>query len=170
MSLDVLKKLAKSNKDNVALPFWVSIKNLSLPAYECINKLKTERLEYISRHNKSINYKKKSLYQISASEVARAIGAATTTLISTSAYSAELKLYLERINNDLQKEKELRLSKHQKTLSAGMKQRKKDEIAKELQVTRDELINLKKQHAEKQLITILNNLSLPVKQKLGINI
>ena len=51
-----------------------------------------------------------------------------------------------------------------------MKQRKKEEISKELQLLREELIMLKTKNVETQIEKILNSLSLPVKQKLGINI
>lgn len=170
MSLRILKKLANDGAKNTPLPTWVSGRNLSLRAYECINKLNLERLKYISTHNKLSDYKKKNVYQISASEVARTIKAATPTLISTSAYSSALSDYLRSINKELEKEKELKLSKHRKTLSSGMKQRKKDEITNELQIVRSELERLKKQNTEDQIKRVLETLSLPVKRKLGIDV
>jgi len=109
------------------------------------------------------------LYQISASEVARKVGCATVTLNNTSAYSLEFKAYLARINEDLEFEKTKKVDKHKKTLSSGMKQRKKDEISSELQRVRKELEELKKKNAEEQVLSALKALSLPVKYKLGID-
>lgn len=169
MSINTLRKLALNKNNDGTLPDWVSTKNVSLAAYECINQFKVERLKYISIHNKAKDYKKKGLYLITATEVAKFIGTATTTLICTSAYSSKLKSYLDKVNSELEVEKELKLSKHLKTLSAGMKQRKKEEISKELQLLREELTILKTKNVETQIEKILNTLSLPVKQKLGIN-
>lgn len=107
MSLNYLKKRAIKAETNKPLPKWVSDKNITKKAYECINKLKSERLRYIEQHNKAKDYLKKSLYQISASEVAKTIEVATTTLISTSKYSDDLKNYLDEVNQELEAAKEI---------------------------------------------------------------
>jgi ribosomal protein S20 len=169
MSLNTLRHLSNAAKNIKTLPEWVSRKNMSFAAYQRINELKIERLQYISTHNKFKDYKKKSLYQISASEVARAIGAATTTLISTSAYSQNLKNYLDETNKFLNNNKESKLKTHIKNLGSGLKQQKKDVLLEKLQSTQEEFAALKKQNASDQVKIILNALSLPVKQKLGIN-
>ena len=93
------------------------------------------KLDFIAKHTKVNDYKAKGNYQITASEVARHIKVATTTLISTSAYSKALKSYLEIVNSELEITKEARLNKHKKTLNSGLKQYKKDEIRIELQNT-----------------------------------
>lgn len=168
MSLNYLTKRAISKNNKSALPDWVSEKNATLLAYKNIIQLKAEKLEYIAKHNQAIDYKKKGNYQITAAEVARNIKIATTTLISTSAYSTDLKLFLESINKDLESRKSTTLNTHKRTLAAGMKQRKKDEIRVELQKAKAELGELKKKNATEQVKYVLNALSLPVKQKLGI--
>lgn len=170
MSLKSLSKIAYSKSKDLNLPCWVSEKNITFAAYEYINQLKTEKLDYIAKHNKVNDYKAKGNYQITASEVARHIKVATTTLISTSAYSKELKNYLDSINMKLDEEKSLRLIKHSKTLSSGFRQHKKDEIRIELQNTRKELEELKHKNAIEQATLVLKSLALPIKQKLGINI
>ncbi len=142
----------------------------SLVAFNNINQLKLERLNYIAIHNKVNDYKKKGVYQINASEIARLIGSATTTLISTSAYSSALKGYLDNVNLELNNAKEKKLKTHSKTLSAGIKQRKKDELLSELQYTKSELQKLKQANALEQAQQVLSTLSLPIKQKLGISI
>jgi len=170
LSLNNLKRRAKAATNNTPLPNWVSSKNISLIAYESINKLRDERLKYIAVHNQAKDYKKKTFYHISASEVARSINVATTTLISTSKYSVDLKGYLEEINQLLENAKEKKLETHCKTLSAGTKQHKKDEILQELQSTRAELEELKKRNATEQAKNILAVLSLPIKRKLGMDV
>jgi len=170
MTLNLLRKVAdKHKKKNTDLPSWVSKKNVTFDAYQCIKKLQLDRLRYISAHNKSSHFKAKKLYQISASEVARDIGCATTTLISTSAYSVCLKEYLVTVNKELDSEKNKKLSRHKRTLASGMKQRKKDELTKELQAVKKERDKLKKQNVEEQVLSVLNAISLPVKYKLGID-
>ena len=170
MSLDILKRRAKVVESSKPAPDWVSAKNVSLAAYKCINRCKDERLKYISQHNKIMDYKKKGLYQINASEIARSIGAATPTLISTSAYSSGLKRYLDEVNQMLENVKDKKLKTHLKTLSGGLKQRKKDELRLELQSIRVELEALKKSNAIEQAEKVLASLSLPIKQKLGMNV
>jgi hypothetical protein len=170
MSLKNLSKIAHSKSTELALPSWVSEKNITFAAYNYIEQLKTMKLDFIAKHNRVNDYKVKGNYQITASEVARNIKVATTTLISTSAYSKDLKNYLDSINMKLEEEKSLRLSKHRKTLSSGLRQHKKDEIRIELQNTRKELEELKNKNAIEQATLILKSLALPIKQKLGINI
>ena len=170
MSLQALIRLKKIAELNKPWPDWVSNKNHSIKAFERINHLKIERLEFISTHIKPIDYKKRGNFQISASEVARDIGIATTTLISTSAYSPGLKKYLDECNLHLEYEKKMRLNTHLKTLSVGLRQKKKDEIRLELQRIREEIVALKKRNALVQAQEILSQLALPIKQKLGFDV
>lgn len=170
MSLKALSNIAHSKSSEIALPSWVSEKNITFVAYQYINQLKTDKLEFIAKHNKLNDYKTKGNYQITASEVARHINVATTTLISTSVYSKNLKNYLDSVNTKLQEEKSLRLSKHAKTLSSGLRQHKKDDIRIDLQNTRKELETLKQKNAIEQAKLVLESLALPIKQKLGISI
>ena len=170
MSLKSLSKIAESKSKEILLPSWVSKKNITFAAYQYINQLKIVKLDFIAKHSKVNDYKAKGNYQITASEVARHIEVATTTLISTSVYSKDLKSYLDSINTKLQEEQLFRLSKHKKTLSSGLRQQKKDEIRIDLQNTRKELEELKRKNAIEQATLVLKSLALPIKQKLGINI
>lgn len=170
MSLKSLSKIAHSKSTNLALPNWVSEKNITLAAYKYINKLNTEKLDFIAKHNKVNDYKTKGNYQITASEIARYIEVATTTLISTSVYSKDLKNYLNSTNVKLEEEKSLRLSKHRKTLSSGIRQHKKDEIRIDLQNTKKELEKLKQKNAIEQATMVLKSFALPIKQKLGVDL
>jgi hypothetical protein len=170
MSLKTLSLIAHSRSGDLALPNWVSEKNKTFAAYQYINKLKEIKLDFIAKHNKVNDYKAKGNYQITASEVARHIQVATTTLISTSAYSKNLKNYLDTINVELEQEKSTKLSRHRKTLSSGLRQHKKDEIRIELQNKLKELEVLKQKNAIEQATFVLRSLALPIKQKLGINV
>lgn len=168
MSLKNLIKIAEAKSNNSELPNWVSEKNITIFAFNYINQLKKGKLDFIGKHNKVNDFRVKGKFHISASEIARHINVATTTLISTSAYSKDLKSYLDSVNVELEKAKELKFSKHKKTLHAGLKQHKKDEIRIELQITRKELKELKEKNAIEQARLILESLGLPIKHKLGI--
>lgn len=170
MSLDILRRRAQEGKDTEPLPDWVSQRNITLPAYQCINAIKQERLKYIIKHGQIKDYKKKGLYQITASEVARAIGVATTTLISSSAYSFKLKRYLDDINKELEQKKNHKIIIHKRTISGGLQQRKKDELKIELGKTKTELKVLKKRNAHEQVSALLAELPLPIKRKLGLDV
>ncbi len=165
-----LESRVKKAQESDVLPDWVSAKNVSLAAYEYIRELKKERLNYIKRHNQLKDYKKKGHYQISGSEIARYIGVATTTLISTSSYSAAFKKYLGGINEELTQAKDSKLDTHKRTRMAGTQQRKKDEIKQELKSTRADLEKFMKNNAKEQVEQILGMLPLPIKRKLGLDV
>lgn len=170
MSLDNLKKISRRVKSNIPIPTWVKDTNISRKAYNTINQSKIEKLQYISTHNLSIAYKRKKDYLIVASDIARKLGVAPTTLISTSSYSIELKNYIDQINQELLIAKDAKLKTHKKTLSGGTKQRKKDELRLELQKTKLILDKLQKQNAKEQVEYVLQELPLPLKRILGLNV
>lgn len=163
----LLSQHLKGKKKTKKFPDWVSEDNLSMKAVEKIEELKILRLHYINSHNKVSEYKIKKNWQISAGEVARSIGAAKTTLISTSTYSKELKTFLDLANKSLDEAREKKLSVHKRTLQAGIKQKKKEELIDQVQMLRSELNKLRKENVEKQIQEIIKGLSLPVKKKLG---
>lgn len=168
MFLEQLKSRAEDKKNNKPQPDWVSEKNITLRAYQLINQLKTERLQYIQKHNKVSDFEKKKLYQISATEVASGLEVATTTLISTSRYSSSLKAFLNEVNQELENAKSKKLETHKKTLAVGTRKRKKDELVLELQKTRAELGELKIRNAVEQAKYVLKELPLPIKRALGL--
>ncbi|NOS96916.1 MAG: hypothetical protein HOP25_00390 [Methylotenera sp.] len=168
MSLEAIKRRSKSQNENKPNPQWVSERNASFRAFECINQFKVEKLQYISVHNQIKDYKNKKSFQITASEIARKTNTAVTTLISTSVYSIGLKSYIDEVNLELLKAKEKKISIHQKSYSSSLKQQKKDEIRIQLQNTIFELENLKKKNALDQARLILSSIPLPIKHKLGI--
>lgn len=170
MFLEQLKKRAQEKINKKPLPDWVSEKNLTIEAYQLINQLKAERLLYIQKHNKVSDFETKKVYQISANKIANSLGVATTTLISTSKYSPSLKAFLNEVNRELEDSKNKKLETHKRTLTAGIRKRKKDELVLELQKARIELDQLKIRNAEEQVKQVFANLPLPLKRKLGINV
>jgi len=170
MSIILLrKKAAQQKKMAVESDDWVSENNLTSKIVECIQKLKVEKLQYIASHNMTSHYKIQKHYRVIPAEVARRVGCAVTTLTHSSAYSDNVKEYIQKINEELELEKRKKIKTHKSTLSAGMKQRKKDEISRELQMVRKDLEELKKKNAEEQVLLVLKSLSLPVRNKLGID-
>lgn len=77
---------------------------------------------------------------------------------------------MDQTNIDLKHEKNKRLNTHAKTLSTGLNQHRKNELLVELQKVNSELKILKQANALLQAKEIINSLSLPIKQKLGINL
>lgn len=170
MSLDLIKKRVNDKKNNPHNPSWVSDTNITLKVYELINKLKSERLQYIQNHNNKTDYQKKKLYQITVLEIAKTLQVASSTLTSKSKYAPGLTAYLESVNQELEEAKEKKLETHRRTLSAGTHKRKKDEVVSELQNTRGELEELKKRNALDQATRVLKALPLPIKRTLGLNV
>ena len=170
MSIDSLKRLAQQEKFIAPAPEWVSDKNASFRAYECINKLKELRAKYISQHNQPKDFIKRGDYQITASEVAREISLAKTTLIVSSAYSPALKKYLAEVNEELDQLKDKKLEANKRRQSSGVRQKKKDQIAEELQKTRAKLDEVTKRNAVAQIEAVLAALPLPIKHQLGMNV
>ncbi|WAK04345.1 hypothetical protein [Methylobacter sp. YRD-M1] len=170
MSIDMLKRLAKQEKTTAKIPEWVSEKNASFRAYECINRLKELRVKYISLHSQPKDFIKKGAYQITASEIAREISIAKTTLIVSSAYSSALKKYLAEVNEELEQLKDRKLDGYKRRQSGGVRQRKKDEIAEELMKTRTKLDEVTKRNAVAQIEVVLAALPLPIKHQLGMSV
>lgn len=170
MSLDILIQLAETTKPDEKLPSWVSEKNVTLQAYEYLNNLKADKLEYIKSHVQLKYFKKKSSYLITASEVAREVNVATTTLISSSVYSIEFKKYLDSVNSELTEAKDNKLKTYKRTRSAGLQQQRKEELKVKLQEVRAELVEVKQRNAREQVERLLSELPLPIKRKIGLDV
>ncbi|WP_144392761.1 hypothetical protein [Pleionea sediminis] len=169
-ALDLINlKASKKSKVN-RIPNWASDKNISLKAFHFIIEQKDEKLRYIKIHSLRKHYKRKSNYQIFASEVARHVGVKPTTLTSSSSYSAELKKFLLDVNKHLVDEMDKKLLTHDRTMSKGINQHPKADVLKELKHYKRQLSTLRSENALEQVNLMVSKLSLPVKRKLGLNV
>jgi hypothetical protein len=168
--LDLIERKANQISSIKKIPPWVSDSNITLIAYKATMELMDEKLNYIKSSNNLSDFRVKKNYQISANSVANKISVATTTLISTSSYSKNFSCFLNDINNQLENEKNIKLARRQKTIGAGVKQRKKEQILLDLRSTQEELKTLKLKNAEDQVNIIFKSLSLPIRRKLGFDI
>lgn len=170
MSLSILKAKAAKQVKIQKLPDWVSKKNTTFKIYTCINDLVDEKLEFIKTHKTISNYKRKKDYLIIPSEVARLAGIAATTLTVTSKYSKDVKSYIEQVNQDLIIKKDFIIKSRKNVLSSGSKQKKKSDLLIELKAIRSELDKIRKENAVDQVTEVLQNLSLPIKRHIGLDV
>ncbi len=169
MSIELLKKQAEKNLDcSTDHPHWVSKSNKTHLIYQSMINLSKKKRTYIFKAKNKQEFKKKSNYQISVSELARDTGMANTTISHTSAYSKGLMLTLKDHNEQLLKQVNNRTNLLQKRQQRGLKASKKDNILAKLRKTEKELQYVKKLNASDQVIELVNGLSLPVKRKLGL--
>lgn len=171
MVLSYLEEIANKSKEIVEreLPQWASSCKTSELAYSNVNKLRVQREQYIDNHFKASDYKKKSLFQISGSEIAEAIGVHRTTLMNTSSYSDEFRRFLCATNEALSNRKEEVLSASKKRISTMPSRRRRDEL---IDLNKKQALRIKEledQNIEKIITGIFDSLSLPMKRKLGID-
>lgn len=169
MSIELLKKRAKESNIVETLPRWVTAKNQTHSLYESMRLLEKEKKAHIKSASTKTLFKKKSSYQISVSELSRATGLANPTISHTSAYSKELMLTLNSINNDLAKKRETKIKKIESRMKKGVQAGTKNEITDKLKETKNQLDYLSKLNAAEQVTELVDKLSLPIKRKLGLN-
>jgi len=145
------------------LPAWANSKNSSQKAYEAIEKLKKSKKKYIRGHHLKSQYVKKSNYLIQKSEVARLVGAKPQPLFNSCAYSESLSRYFMEVNEQLEGAKERRIKS-----KGGLRQKKKDELVKDLQLLQKKEKDLLVETVDAIYEKTLNKLSLPVRRKLGL--
>jgi hypothetical protein len=159
------EKLTLRLKESIK-PSWVSDKNSTLAVYEKLIELKEQKI--VSVHLLKISdLKIKKNYQISAGDLSRATNIAKTTLISTSSYSKDLKSFLEKVNDEIATIRNNRVLGYEAN-QKSVKQRKKIVIVDENKELKKAYELLLKANAADQAKIYLNNLSLPIKTKLGI--
>ena len=124
-------------KEENRRPEWVSDANSSAEAYEAIQRLFKRKRMYINGHKKKSDYVKKSLYQISKSEVASEVGVKMQPIFYTVGYATQLTLELNEKNEKLAAAKENAI----KSPGSGNNQKTKKQLVKELNETteRDEI-------------------------------
>lgn len=147
------------------LPNWVNSKNSSQRAYEAIEALKKVKQQFIRKHGLKSQYKTKSTYQISKTEVAKKVGSKPQPLFNSCSYSESLTSYFNDVNDELDAYRERRIKN-----KGGLRQKKKDDLVKELQETKSNNDQLLVETVDAVFERTINNLPLDVRRKLGINI
>lgn len=168
MSLLLLKEQAEKAGQTLDIPKWVSTKNKTYEIYQSALSIFSDKEAFISQQKNLTGFKKKSNYQISISELARTVNLADTTLAHTSAYSKELKIYIDGLNANLNKLKENKCKLIVKRKSQGSRAKNKDEVLQRLKKVESELKLAKALNASEQVSQLLNGMSLPVRRKLGL--
>ena len=148
-------------------PDWVSDRNASAAAWQCVQDMKREKALYIRRHRTPTDFLVKKNYLIKGSEVAAAIGMNRATLMNTSSYSPHFRQYLDATNADLEEAKNAKLKRVEHPTATGTRKSRKDDLVnlvKELRMENEKLRAL----AAEPLDEIYEGLPLPIKKKLGI--
>lgn len=145
-------------------PNWVSDSNSSGAAYEAIQSLYQQKLRYIRQHSQKKDFKNKSTYDISNSEVARVVGVTMQSIFHSVNYAKELEDELADKNDRLLKSKESKLANRY----AGEKGKTKDELIQKVRElkARDKLIS--KTTTDEVLELTLQRLPLDVKRNLKL--
>lgn len=150
-------------------PQWVNARNASLKAWECVELLKKERLLFIQTHSRLSDYKKKSHYQIKASEVARSLGISRATLMHTSSYSNNFSAHLQKVNEDLDAAKEKAVNNASKSNSRGSIRSSKDDLLIRNRELKRRINELEVEKTERLVDVALEKLPLPIRRKLGLS-
>ena len=147
-----------------SLPDWVSNSNSSLAAYQAIQSLYKEKMQYIRGHSKKSHYTKKGSYHISKSEVARAAGLAKPNAIF---HSVD---YASKLTKELNDKNALLVASKEKALlsrSSSIKDLSKKELQSELR-GRDRYKEISELKADEIVDLTLKRLPLDVKRQLNL--
>lgn len=149
-------------------PAWVSKKNVSYSAWECVENLKKVKIDYIKNHHRLSDYTIKRNYQINGSEIASILEINRSSLMNTSTFSNNFRKYLDGINSELNRIKEDKIKKIKLKPSRGSIRSNKDELVNINASLRKEVESLKSQKTEELVRRTFDQLPLPIKKKLGI--
>jgi len=144
------------------LPDWVSKENGSYIAYQAIGALKLDKLAYIKKHTRAVDFKAKKKYHISQLEVAAAVNMARTGLFSHGPYAAELKKFLSDTNDALEQVKERKLK------PKGLRAECKEDVIKKAIDYKSECKYWKNKKIEEFYDSLLGKMPLKDRQKLGL--
>jgi hypothetical protein len=147
-------------------PNWVSENNLSLKAYNEIENLKKIRMRYIAMSKSKSDLNKKSSYQISKVEVARALGVKPQPLFhsDTTTYSEKLLIFINDVNLDLLEKKEFKLNRSKN----GINSRTKEDLVSGFKEQKKTLREQKESMIDELYRKFKAELSFDVKAKLKI--
>jgi hypothetical protein len=169
MSDDYLDKFLGAEEESGGepkhkLPSWVSETNSSKAAYEAVLKLYEEKKRYIRNHIKKAAYTKKSVYQISKSEVAREADVKMQAIFHSVNYANDLKKLFNEKNELLLEAKEKAIAKRY----TGNQAKPKGEVVDLLQQSEAEIIRLKARIVEDVYEMGLKRMPLDVRRKLKL--
>jgi len=167
MSFDFLddeEKLPQQDHLYSLLPDWVSEKNATLKAYNAINSIKLDKLEYIQKNKTKHAFRTQKLYQVKTEEVATKVGVTPQVLFHTSTYSDSLKSFLKEINDELRDKKIKRLE----AKPEGVRARPKTEVYESYQSCKKDLVEVKKKNASDQVSEAISRMSTQTRNKLGL--
>lgn len=146
------------------LPNWVSGKNSSLAAYRAIKSLYKKKMSYIAKHRRKSHYVRKWAYQISKSEVARAVGKKKPNALFHSVdYASYLTRELRDKNLALLRAKETAV----KTRSSSLRDLSKGELQSKLK-SRDRYKALAESKADEIVTRTLERIPPKLKKQLGL--
>lgn len=166
----VLKHIAKkaAQKPPQIRPNWVSDTNASCRAWEYILSQKDVKADYIRRHGKSGDFSRKQNYQISGSDVARALKMQRSTLMNTSTYSEPLATFLNSINRELEQLKTERVKQASVSRSRGPTEQSKKTLVNINKALRQRIADLEQEKTADLVTKAFDRLPLPIRRKLGL--
>lgn len=150
--------------DDEAIPDWTSKNNASLAAYLAIKKLETEKKRYIDGHASLSHYSDKSRYHIFKNDVGKLIGKKPQPIFNGTNYSKKLTQFYNDTNE------RLRIRKEKKTIQVkkGLQHYSKSDLIKTTKELSHENDDIRKTNCEYLFEKLLANMTIDVKNKLGI--
>jgi len=156
----------KTKSSTNKLPNWVSDKNSSLSAFNVIQSIFKERMNYIRRHKKKSHFSKKSTYHISKSEVARAVGIKKPN----SLFNSVSVTYSGQLTNEINEKNKILLIAKDKAISqikTGLNQKSKQDLISEVR-GKNIYKNIAESRADELLELALEKMPLDTKRRLGL--
>lgn len=143
---------------------WTKLHPTAEKAYQAINDIKEAKLRYIKGHTDSKQFKKKSLWNISKSEVARNVGGTSQSLFNCCSYSSKLAKYLKDIQESLETAVDIQL----KRVKKGLHHESKEDVVHKSQKLIKEVKKIRQENCEVLFQKLLDEIPLDVKRKLRL--
>lgn len=143
---------------------WVEFHATAKKAFDTVNELKKVKLRYIKGHTKKAHFQKKYLWMISKAEVAKMVGVKPQPLFNSNSFSKGLSKYFDETVIYLEKEVEKQTCKEKN----GLQHRSKSELKESTKTLSQELDKLQETNCEQLFQTLLDNIPLDIKRKLGL--
>lgn len=158
----------KSKNADEKLPSWVDRKNSSFNAFRITEELYFDRLAYIRSHNRKSHFKNKKSFQITGTEVAIKIGISKTTLLVSSSYSENFKIYLNDTNERLKSFMLKRVLDSKNSLSRGAITRPKKMLVEDAEFYKKRMREVEERNAIDQVEIAFGYLHINVRKLLQL--